>query len=420
MRYIRAYGLGYMDWDVTIVGAGIAGLSAALRLKDAGLRTLVVDKGRQVGGRMATRRLQGCAFDTGAQFFTATSRAFAELIDEARGDGAVAEWYQRPPHGSHTAPLSVWRGFDGMTALPKWIVARLKSGETVELSTGVRVTAVVDGARSAGPAEGARPAGPAGGAQAAGSAGGTQAAGVAGGAQFAGPAGGAQSAGPAGGARSAGPAGRYVLQMEDGSTVRSRQVILTPPVPQSLSLLSPDLRARVPDGLDELSYHPCIALLITLPEHPHAGLNDYGWVRPKHPDIAWIAENATKGISSRETCDPEVAAVLTVHATPERSQRLYDESDETVGAALCDALSTLMPGAAGHFAAAMKSGAWQVKRWRYAQPREIWGAHSVEITKGLFLAGDIFVSPRVEGAFTSGHHAAGQAIAQMGTTRSGQ
>ena len=44
-------------WDCVVIGAGICGLLAAQRVQDAGYRVLVLDKGRQVGGRMANRRM---------------------------------------------------------------------------------------------------------------------------------------------------------------------------------------------------------------------------------------------------------------------------------------------------------------------------------------------------------------------------
>ena len=47
------------SWDAVVIGAGIAGLSAAAELAAAGSRVLVLDKSRGMGGRMATRRLGG-------------------------------------------------------------------------------------------------------------------------------------------------------------------------------------------------------------------------------------------------------------------------------------------------------------------------------------------------------------------------
>jgi predicted NAD/FAD-dependent oxidoreductase len=42
---------------ILVIGAGLAGLTAARRLQDRGHTVVVVDKGRAPGGRMATRRI---------------------------------------------------------------------------------------------------------------------------------------------------------------------------------------------------------------------------------------------------------------------------------------------------------------------------------------------------------------------------
>lgn len=65
--------------DVAIVGAGMAGLSCARALVEAGLKVAVFDKARGAGGRMATRRGELASFDHGAQYFTARSPDFAEI-----------------------------------------------------------------------------------------------------------------------------------------------------------------------------------------------------------------------------------------------------------------------------------------------------------------------------------------------------
>jgi phytoene desaturase len=64
--------------DVVIVGAGLGGLSAALRLAGAGRRVTVVEQAAEPGGRAGTLRLDGYRFDTGPTVLT-----MPELIDEA-------------------------------------------------------------------------------------------------------------------------------------------------------------------------------------------------------------------------------------------------------------------------------------------------------------------------------------------------
>src|ERR1700712_863552 len=64
--------------DVVIVGAGLGGLSAALRLAGAGRRVTVVEQAAEPGGRAGVLRQDGYRFDTGPTVLT-----MPELIDEA-------------------------------------------------------------------------------------------------------------------------------------------------------------------------------------------------------------------------------------------------------------------------------------------------------------------------------------------------
>lgn len=79
-------------YDVIIIGSGIAGLTAARIIRQSGHNCLILDKGRRIGGRCATRRQEGVIFHHGAQFFTAKDPEFRTLIDQATQAGAVAEW----------------------------------------------------------------------------------------------------------------------------------------------------------------------------------------------------------------------------------------------------------------------------------------------------------------------------------------
>ncbi|MCJ2040049.1 NAD(P)-binding protein [Methylobacterium sp. J-059] len=78
---------------VAILGAGMAGGAAAQRLAQAGLAVRIFDKGRGIGGRMATRRTgTGQRFDHGAQFFRAKGDAFRAQCATWIASGVAAPW----------------------------------------------------------------------------------------------------------------------------------------------------------------------------------------------------------------------------------------------------------------------------------------------------------------------------------------
>lgn len=113
-----------------IVGAGLAGLSAALHLQAQGHEVQLVDKGRGVGGRLATRRLGGARLDHGAQFFTTRGELFTEMVAQAIAAGAVSEWCRG--FGEQDG-YPRYRGADGMTSLAKWMATSLDMQLGVEV-----------------------------------------------------------------------------------------------------------------------------------------------------------------------------------------------------------------------------------------------------------------------------------------------
>lgn len=70
------------DVDVAIVGAGLAGLSAARTLKSGGASVTVLEARDRVGGRTLTEGVGGAAFDLGAQWLGPTQTKMAKLVAE--------------------------------------------------------------------------------------------------------------------------------------------------------------------------------------------------------------------------------------------------------------------------------------------------------------------------------------------------
>lgn len=99
-----------------VVGAGLSGLVAARELFTAGHQVTVFDKGRSVGGRLATRRMSGARLDHGAQFFTVRSEQFASVVRGWSEAGVVREWC-RGFESADGHPRYV--GDEGMTSIAK-------------------------------------------------------------------------------------------------------------------------------------------------------------------------------------------------------------------------------------------------------------------------------------------------------------
>ena len=134
---------------VVVVGAGLAGVACAVGLRAAGVPVRVLDRGRAVGGRMASRRLAGRPVDLGAAYFTVRDPGFAEVVGRWRTAGLARPW---------TSELAVLgdAGRDRSSGPVRWaapgglrsLVTDLATGLDVELDHEVRHVGpgpVVDG-----------------------------------------------------------------------------------------------------------------------------------------------------------------------------------------------------------------------------------------------------------------------------------
>jgi renalase len=83
--------------NAIVVGGGISGVSCARRLMELGDRVVLVDRGRNLGGRMATRTLTsppwaGHVVDIGASYFTVSSPTFRTVVEDWLDRGLAREW----------------------------------------------------------------------------------------------------------------------------------------------------------------------------------------------------------------------------------------------------------------------------------------------------------------------------------------
>ncbi|MEP6979698.1 MAG: FAD-dependent oxidoreductase [Nakamurella sp.] len=78
--------------NVVVVGAGISGVACARVLQDAGVSVTILDRGRVVGGRMASKRYDGRPVDIGASYFTVSDPHFEAVVTDWERRGLARPW----------------------------------------------------------------------------------------------------------------------------------------------------------------------------------------------------------------------------------------------------------------------------------------------------------------------------------------
>ena len=223
---------------ILIIGAGMSGLTAARELQSHGHEVTIVDKGRGIGGRMATRRFAGGRFDHGAQFFTTRSDEFRAATEKWQSEEVARHWFDGTPTPDEPVKNDGhprYCGSAGMTGIGK----HLMEGLDVQLGHEIETLRREDGAWQAATA--------------------------------------------------------------DGATFSGEELILTAPIPQSLKLFDTSaqiLPAAMRATLESVSYEPCFAVLAQL-DGP-SNIAAPGLLYVNGDPIWWIADNSQKGVSPLE------------------------------------------------------------------------------------------------------------------------
>lgn len=251
--------------EVIVVGAGVAGLSAARALHHAGTEVKLLEKSRGLGGRAATRRLHGVRVDHGAQYFTACDPRWQLQVDAWVEDGVLQVW-TRGFHtlSSHGLEAPAKRGHPryafakGMSTLGKLL------GEGLAVERAARVTALARGAAY------------------------------------------------------------WTLTLEDGSIRRARRVLLNLPAPQALELGAAALQPATLATLRAVTFAPCLALLAGF--HQAAPAWHGVQVKDERSPLAWLACDSSK--PGRVGPAKGEGSVLVLHATPEFSAQYLEAPDK--------------------------------------------------------------------------------------------
>ena len=69
--------------EIIVIGAGVAGLAAACRLRERGCHVTLLERSDRVGGRASSKLREGFRLDSGAHHVCATDRNLLGLIADA-------------------------------------------------------------------------------------------------------------------------------------------------------------------------------------------------------------------------------------------------------------------------------------------------------------------------------------------------
>lgn len=295
-----------------IIGGGISGLIAANILQKKGKTVTIIDKGRGIGGRLATRRIRHPeeiigVFDYGMQFFRVSNPLFQPWVDQWLLEGVISQW----PHQLNETETPYYRGKQSNRSLGQYLANNL------DVHLQKRAIAITSNESG------------------------------------------------------------WTVETETGERFHSDSLIMTPPVPQSLTILENSnisLPPSIQSRLEKVTYYPCLTILALL--EALSLIPEPGWLTPSDSPIAAIACNHKKGIS------PQGFAV-TLHSTPEFSESHWDMDDTIIAQKLLDVASNQLGSTVINY---------QLHRWRYSHPKTVYGEAflPLEHPNLLILAGDAF------------------------------
>ncbi|MGO1500883.1 MAG: NAD(P)/FAD-dependent oxidoreductase [Marinobacter sp.] len=254
---------------IAIVGSGLAGLTAAIKLKQQGHSVTVFEKSRGPGGRLAAKRIADGSADIGAQYFTSRNPEFLPFLSEFAGDNSFAIWEGR--FGFQDTE-GHWQGFSDE---PRYVGTPRMTAISRALSAYVTVVVETRIERLSRAEKG------------------------------------------------------WVLFDTNGRQLGEfDQVIITAPPAQARDILSqsglPELAAQLDDAVSRVL--PCWAVAAHFEASPwphHEG------IRCDHPVLYWAANNASKpGRACVDQSRNDTWWVL--HATPEWTERNVDTPPEQV------------------------------------------------------------------------------------------
>ncbi|MCW8849649.1 MAG: FAD-dependent oxidoreductase [Melioribacteraceae bacterium] len=231
-----------IKYDVIIVGAGITGIAAGNYLNENGLNIKLLDKGKAIGGRLATRKIvtqnQHIKVDYGCKYIEANSFEFSQAVVGLIKNNTVKKW-KIVNQNSLLNEIEKNIRFIGKQSMRQ---IALELSQNLSISNGIKITKIYR------------------------------------------------------------EAGIWNLIDEDDNLYFSEAILLTMPVPQILELLKNSDITIVPvkrDGLEKVEYARSIAAILTL--ETSSTLTDEGGVKLENSAISFVTDNNLKGVNEGPT-----------------------------------------------------------------------------------------------------------------------
>lgn len=119
--------------SIIVIGAGIAGLTAAYQLKKAGQDVLVLDMNNYAGGRLANVMWEGFLLTKGASFVTTADKSTRHLLQELGLDDqlikssegfAISTYRDGKLHSVNFLSIPSYLGWSGVSFKARMMAAR--------------------------------------------------------------------------------------------------------------------------------------------------------------------------------------------------------------------------------------------------------------------------------------------------------
>ena len=324
-------------WDVAIVGAGLAGLTCARELTAAGYRVCLLDKSRGLGGRIATRRVDGVRVDHGLRYWQPQTEGLQALTKDLLAANIIEPWPVRAYEILQREVLTpvehptVYVAAAGINAIAKYLARDFTPNEN--LFTSYRAVSI------------------------------------------------------------SGQPGDWIVEFDDGEAIKAKQCAIAIPAPQAAELLdtytSKENRRQVRSAaiaqIEAVEYWPCLSVLAGY-DSPYrhqmgelsADGGPEGWMVTDKAGTStkWVALDSSKH-------DPAAGPVLVIHSKPAFAEQYINAGD------LQPAASVLLRACARKLVDWVAQPEWfRVHRWPYAWVKTFHPEAALSIGEALVCGGD--------------------------------